>query len=302
MRVQSVLRQLRRWLLQSHGLLLPMQRDDFAAMFKLMGDLPVCIRLLDPPLHEFLPKSRDEMQALAESMDQPLSSVIARAEELQEFNPMLGTRGVRLGITAPAIYEMQARAIFEAVASVKRDTGVDIRPEIMIPLVSARREVDLIKAKIDAMASDVQAQMGVNIEYDLGVMVETPRAALRAADIAANSSFLSFGTNDLTQMTYGLSRDDAGRFMSDYVNNNVFPEDPFHRLDVDGVGELIEMAATRAKTVRPDIKLGLCGEHGGDSSSVHFCQKLGLDYVSCSAYRTPIAKLAAAQAALREKM
>lgn len=283
------------------GLLLPMQRDDFVEMFTLMGDLPVCIRLLDPPLHEFLPSSRDEMQALAENMDLPLSKVIARIEDLQEFNPMLGTRGVRLGITAPAIYEMQARAIFEAAALVEKKNGLKVKPEIMIPLVSARREVDLIKARVDVMATEVEAQTNIEVQYEIGVMVETPRAALRANNIAETCSFLSFGTNDLTQMTYGLSRDDAGRFMSVYVNNDVFPEDPFHRLDEEGVGELMEIAVERARNAKPSIKLGLCGEHGGDSASVKFCHSLGLDYVSCSAFRTPIAKLAAAQAALAQK-
>ncbi|PIB24509.1 pyruvate, phosphate dikinase [Amylibacter kogurei] len=280
------------------NLLLPMQRDDFIEMFTIMGELPVCIRLLDPPLHEFLPSTREEMQSLAESMGLPLSKVMTRIDDLTEFNPMLGTRGVRLGITAPEIYEMQARGIFEAVAKVQNAKGISIKPEIMIPLVSAKREVELVKSRVDAVASAVQVELNTKLDYAIGVMVETPRAALRAGDIAQNTAFMSFGTNDLTQMTYGLSRDDAGRFMRDYVALGVFPEDPFHSMDIDGVGELIQIAVDRANAVNPDIKMGLCGEHGGDSASVAFCHEAGLDYVSCSPFRTPIARLAAAQAAL----
>jgi len=283
------------------NLLLPMQREDFFEIFSLMGEQSVCIRLLDPPLHEFLPKSREQVVALAESMDLPLSKVINRVEELEEINPMLGTRGVRLGITVPEIYVMQARAIFEAACLVKKNTGRKIKPEIMIPLVSANREVELVKARVDAVASSVQSETGISVEYSLGVMVETPRAALRAHDIARTVDFMSFGTNDLTQMTYGLSRDDAGRFMREYVNQEIYDEDPFLTLDIHGVGELLSIAADRSRSVKPDILLGLCGEHGGDPESIIFCHEAGFDYVSCSPFRTPIARLAAAQAELMKR-
>lgn len=278
--------------------LLPMQRSDFIELFEIMRGLPVNIRLLDPPLHEFLPHSRDEMQDLAEAMDLPVSQVITRAEELKEFNPMLGKRGVRLGVTMPEIYEMQARAIFEATVEVNRKSGARIEPEVMIPLVSAVKEVELIKHRVDQVAQAVQAEQGVPLEYKLGVMVETPRAALRAGDLAQSSAFLSFGTNDLTQMTYGLSRDDAGRFMRDYINQGVFPEDPFHSLDLEGVGELLLIAAKRGREANDNLVLGLCGEHGGDPASVRFCKVAGFDYVSCSPFRVPIARLAAAQASI----
>ncbi|MDC1446052.1 pyruvate, phosphate dikinase, partial [Amylibacter sp.] len=283
------------------NLLLPMQREDFFEIFSLMGEQSVCIRLLDPPLHEFLPKSREQVVALAESMDLPLSKVINRVEELEEINPMLGTRGVRLGITVPEIYVMQARAIFEAACLVEKNTGRKIKPEIMIPLVSANREVELVKARVDAVASSVQSETGISVEYSLGVMVETPRAALRAHDIARTVDFMSFGTNDLTQMTYGLSRDDAGRFMREYVNQEIYDEDPFLTLDIHGVGELLSIAADRSRSVKPDILLGLCGEHGGDPESIIFCHEAGFDYVSCSPFRTPIARLAAAQAELMKR-
>ena len=283
------------------NLLLPMQREDFLEIFSLMEGQSVCIRLLDPPLHEFLPKSREQVIALAEAMDLPLSKVVERVEELEEVNPMLGTRGVRLGITVPEIYEMQARAIFEAACLVQDKTGRKVHPEIMIPLVSANREVELVKARVDAIASAVQSEKGMLLEYSLGVMVETPRAALRAHDIARTVDFMSFGTNDLTQMTYGLSRDDAGRFMREYVRNEIFHEDPFLTLDVHGVGELLTIAAERGRSVKPNLLLGLCGEHGGDPESVRFCHEAGFDYVSCSPFRTPIARLAAAQAELLNK-
>lgn len=281
-------------------LLLPMQRSDFIELFKIMHDLPVCIRLLDPPLHEFLPHSRDEMQSLADAMDVPLSKINARVEELREFNPMLGARGVRLGIMVPQIYEMQAHAIFEAAAQVFKDTGAEIEPEIMVPFISANREVELVKTNVDAVFAAVKNETGVALKYSLGCMVETPRAALRAGDIAKSSAFFSFGTNDMTQMTYGLSRDDSGRFMRDYVGLGVFEDDPFHSLDVDGVGELLLLASERGRAVRGDLVLGLCGEHGGDPKSIAFCHKARFDYVSCSPFRSPIAKLAAAQAAISE--
>jgi pyruvate, orthophosphate dikinase len=278
--------------------LLPMQRADFEEIFAIMRGLPVTIRLLDPPLHEFLPHEPADMAALAAAMGLPEPKLRARARALSEVNPMLGLRGVRIGVTLPEIYEMQARAIFEAAITVNRDAGEPMIPEVMIPLVSANREVELVKARIDAIATAVQAEQDAPLDYHLGVMVETPRAALRAGDIAAECAFLSFGTNDLTQMTYGLSRDDAGRFMRDYVNQGVFPEDPFHTLDLEGVGELMLIAARRGRARNPDITLGLCGEHGGDPSSVRFCKLAGFDYVSCSPYRVPIARLAAAQATI----
>ena len=214
---------------------------------------------------------------------------------------MLGMRGVRVGVTVPEIYEMQARAIFEATAEASKN-GTHVVPEIMIPLVSAKREVELVRARIDGVASMVRAETGVEFDYSLGVMVETPRAALRADDIALNSAFLSFGTNDLTQMTYGLSRDDAGRFMSDYVQKGVFLEDPFHTLDIDGVGELLKMGVIRARGVKNDIVLSICGEHGGSPESIDFCRQIGMDYVSCSPFRVPVAKLAAAQLAIKDRI
>nr|WP_246849249.1 putative PEP-binding protein [Rubellimicrobium arenae] len=277
--------------------LLPMQRADFAALFRIMAGKPVCIRLFDPPLHEFLPSDRQSLRDLAEGMSRALSDVEARVEALREYNPMLGLRGVRLGITVPEIYEMQARAIFEAAVEAGRD-GDPVVPEVMIPLVSARREVELVKARVDAVASAVRAETGADFAYRLGVMVETPRAALRAAEIAQHASFLSFGTNDLTQMTYGLSRDDAGRFLGTYVEQHVFEEDPFHTLDLDGVGELLSMGAERGRRGRPDIMLSICGEHAGTRRAIEFCRREGFDYVSCSPYRVPAARLSAAQVAL----
>lgn len=274
--------------------LLPMQRDDFIQLFEIMSGLPVCIRLFDPPLHEFLPKSREGLRELAEALDRPLSEVVRRAEALSEFNPMLGMRGVRLGVVLPEIYDMQAQAIFEATVVVAK-RGAPVVPEIMIPLVSARREVELVKANVDAVAATVRIKSGVNFDYKLGVMVETPRAALRAGEIAHHAAFLSFGTNDLTQMTYGLSRDDAGRFMNTYVQQGVFREDPFHVLDEDGVGELLQIGAARGRATRPDLQVSLCGEHGGNPESIAFCRAQGFDYVSCSPYRVPQARLAAAQ-------
>ena len=279
--------------------LLPMQRADFIALFDIMAGLPVCIRLFDPPLHEFLPHDRDGMRELAEALDKPLSDVTRRVEALSEFNPMLGMRGVRLGVTVPEIYEMQARAIFEATVEASR-RGAQIVPEVMIPLVSAKREVELVKTSIDAIAAAVRIEQGVDFAYRLGVMVETPRAALRAGEIAQHAAFLSFGTNDLTQMTYGLSRDDAGRFMSAYVNLGVFPEDPFHVLDVDGVGELVLIGCERGRENRSDLTISVCGEHGGNPASIAFCRKAGVDYVSCSPFRVPVARLAAAHLALTD--
>ncbi|PIE16565.1 MAG: pyruvate, phosphate dikinase [Rhodobacterales bacterium] len=281
--------------------LLPMQRQDFLELFEIMEGKPVCIRLLDPPLHEFLPTHREGQRALAEALDLPVSAVTRRVDALREYNPMLGMRGVRLGITVPEIYDMQARAIFEATLAA-RQKGIDVVPEVMLPLISATREVELVKSRVDAVAAEVRIEMGQEFDYRLGVMVETPRAALRAGDIAQNAAFLSFGTNDLTQMTYGLSRDDAGRFMSNYVQLGVCPEDPFHTLDTEGVGELLSIGAARGRAVQPDLVLSICGEHGGNPESIEFCRNAGYDYVSCSPYRVPVARLAAAHLAILEKV
>ena len=279
--------------------LLPLQRADFREIFRIMEGCPVTLRLFDPPLHEFLPSSRAGLRELAEALGRPLSEVTARVQSLGEANPMLGMRGVRLGIVMPEIYDMQARAIFEATA-LEAAEGRVVVPEIMIPLVSALREVEIVRARVDAVAAAVRAETGRTIEHRLGVMVETPRAALRAGDIAAQAAFLSFGTNDLTQMTYGLSRDDAGRFMSAYVRQGVWPEDPFRTLDQDGVGELLRIAAERARAARPGIALSICGEHGGNAESIAFCREAGFDHVSCSPYRVPLARLAAAQIAVQD--
>lgn len=279
--------------------LIPMQVADFKKIFRIMSGQPVCIRLFDPPLHEFLPATREGNRELADALQLPLATVIRRVEALTEFNPMLGMRGVRLGVTIPEIYEAQARAIFLATLETS-DGGEQVVPEVMIPLVSAMREVELVKTRIDAVAAAVRTESGADFDYRLGVMVETPRAALRAHDIAQHSAFLSFGTNDLTQMAYGLSRDDAGRFMNDYVRKGVFPEDPFHRLDIEGVGELLRIGAERGREADPDITLSLCGEHGGDADSIAFCRSVGFDYVSCSPFRVPVARLAAAHLALSD--
>ena len=281
--------------------LLPMQRADFTELFRIMSGQPVCIRLLDPPLHEFLPHDRAGHRELAEALDLPLSEVTRRVESLSEYNPMLGMRGVRLGVTMPEIYDMQARAIFEATIEANRD-GANVVPEIMIPLVSAKREVEIVKTRVDAVAAAVRNETGRAFTYRLGVMVETPRAALRAGEIAPYCAFLSFGTNDLTQMTYGLSRDDAGRFMSDYVQQGVYVEDPFHTLDTEGVGELLTIGAERGRESRPDLVLSICGEHGGSPESIAFCRNAGFDYVSCSPFRVPVARLAAAQLAVIDKI
>ncbi|WP_404807455.1 putative PEP-binding protein [Loktanella gaetbuli] len=277
--------------------LLPMQRDDFEALFSIMEGRPVCIRLFDMPLHEFLPYDKSGQRDLAEQLDLPLSTVVERMQGLSEYNPMLGMRGVRQGIAIPEIYEMQARAIFEATARAW-GRGMPVQPEIMIPLISAVREVELIKLRLDKIAAEVRGATGVDFKFKLGVMVETPRAALRAGDIAQFTDFLSFGTNDLTQMTYGLSRDDAGRFMSAYVKQGVYPEDPFHSLDLDGVGELLAIGAMRGRQTRSDVVLSICGEHGGTRPAIAFCRAQGFDYVSCSPFRVPAARLSAAQLTL----
>ncbi len=279
--------------------ILPMQRADFVELFRIMTGLPVTIRLLDPPLHEFLPHSEEELAELAEAMGLTVNTVRHRALELHEANPMLGHRGCRLAISYPEIPEMQARAIFEAVAAVKKETGEAVVPEVMIPLAATKIEIDILKEIIDRVAGDVRGETGVAIDYLVGTMIELPRAALRAGEIAESAAFFSFGTNDLTQTTYGISRDDAGSFLRVYQDRGIIEKDPFVTLDSEGVGELVKMGADRGRATRPDLKIGICGEHGGDPASVAFCETAGLDYVSCSPYRVPIARLAAAQAAIR---
>jgi len=279
--------------------ILPVQREDFAAIFRLMGQMPCTIRLLDPPLHEFLPHSEADIQSVAEATGLPASELMARARELHESNPMLGHRGCRLGISYPEIYEMQVRAIFEAQTVVKKETGTRPVAEIMIPLVSSEKELSILKARIEGVAAQIAKEEGLDPKYVIGTMIELPRAALQAGHIANHAEFFSFGTNDLTQTTFGLSRDDAGRFLPDYVAQGIIEKDPFVTLDQDAVGDLIKIAAERGKATRADIKLGICGEHGGDPASIDFCHRAGLNYVSCSPYRVPIARLSAAQAAIR---
>jgi pyruvate, orthophosphate dikinase len=278
--------------------LLPMQRADFVELFKIMGALPVTIRLLDPPLHEFLPHTEEEIAAVAQAMDADPKKLADRARELHEFNPMLGFRGCRLAIAYPEIAEMQARAIFEAAVEASRATGKPVVPEIMVPLIASRAELDLVKERIDAMAQTVAAETKSPVKYQVGTMIELPRAALKANEIAETAEFFSFGTNDLTQTAFGISRDDAASFLGIYTSKGILPTDPFVSIDRDGVGELIRIAAERGRKVRKNLKLGICGEHGGDPASVAFCHDVALDYVSCSPFRVPIARLAAAQAAL----
>jgi pyruvate, orthophosphate dikinase len=279
--------------------LLPEQRKDFVEIFEVMAGLPCTIRLLDPPLHEFLPHEEAEFAEVAAAAGLDVETLRRRAAELHEFNPMLGHRGCRLGVTYPEIYEMQARAIFEAACEVAEKSGAAPVPEVMIPLVATKRELELMKAVVDKAAQAVFAEKGRTIEYLVGTMIELPRAALRAGEIAEVGEFFSFGTNDLTQTTLGVSRDDAGRFLTTYVEKGIYARDPFVSIDIEGVGELIEIAAERGRKARPGIKLGICGEHGGDPASIAFCEQTGLDYVSASPYRVPIARLAAAQAALK---
>jgi pyruvate,orthophosphate dikinase len=278
--------------------LLPMQRGDFIELFRIMEDRPVTIRLLDPPLHEFLPKTEAEMQDVARATGKDVTAIRQRAAALHESNPMLGHRGCRLAITAPEIYEMQARAIIEAAVAVTRETGKPVEPEIMIPLVAVKAELDILKTMIDGVAAAVARETGQQVAYMVGTMIELPRAVLRAGEIAETAEFFSFGTNDLTQTCFGLSRDDAGSFLGAYLRQGIIAHDPFVTIDRDGVGELVRMGAVGGRRTRRNLKLGICGEHGGDPASIHFCQEVGLDYVSCSPYRVPIARLAAAQAAL----
>jgi pyruvate,orthophosphate dikinase len=278
--------------------LLPMQRTDFVELFEIMQGLPVTIRLLDPPLHEFLPHTDEEIAEVAAAMGADPKKLADRARELNEFNPMLGFRGCRLALAYPEIAEMQARAIFEAAVEAAKRTGKPVVPEVMVPLIATKAELDLVKASIDAMAQAVARESGRSVKYQVGTMIELPRASLRAAEIAHSAEFFSFGTNDLTQTTYGISRDDAASFLGTYVSRGVLPSDPFVSIDREGVGELMRIGVERGRKARPKLKVGICGEHGGDPASVAFCHEIALDYVSCSPFRVPIARLAAAQAAL----
>jgi pyruvate,orthophosphate dikinase len=280
--------------------ILPMQKGDFLGLFKVMKGLPVTIRLLDPPLHEFLPHSDKDIEALAGEINVPAQTLKAKVESLHEFNPMLGHRGCRLAVTYPEIYDMQVQAIMEAACELVKNEGFSIVPEIMIPLVCEVKELAILRANAIRVADEVIARYGVEVEYLIGTMIELPRAALTADVIAHEAEFFSFGTNDLTQTTYGLSRDDAGKFLPFYVEHELFPTDPFVAIDQEGVGQLVKMGCELGRKTRPDIKLGICGEHGGEASSVKFCHRIGLDYVSCSPFRVPIARLAAAQAVLEE--
>ena len=286
---------------QALAKLLPIQRQDFAELFEIMHGLPVTIRLLDPPLHEFLPHTDAEIDEVSKAMGASAEKLKRRAAELHEFNPMLGFRGVRLAVAYPEIAEMQARAIFEGAVEAGKKTGTPVTAEIMVPLVMTRAELDLVKTRIVAAAEAVAKETGVTVPYQVGTMIELPRACLRAGDIAETAEFFSFGTNDLTQTTLGISRDDAASFLGPYTQKGILAADPFVTLDQDGVGELVQMAAERGRKVRPNIKLGICGEHGGDPASIAFCERTQLDYVSCSPFRVPIARLAAAQAALGKK-
>jgi pyruvate,orthophosphate dikinase len=278
--------------------LLPMQRADFLELFVIMGDKPVTIRLLDPPLHEFLPHGAGEIEHVARAMGTDARKLADRARELSEFNPMLGFRGCRIAIAYPEVAEMQARAIFEAAVAARARTGKPVKPEVMVPLIATKAELDLVKARIDAMAEAVERETGAKLDYDVGTMIELPRAALIAGEIAESAEFFSFGTNDLTQTTFGISRDDAASFLGIYTQRGILPTDPFVSIDQRGVGELVRIGVERGRQARPKLKVGICGEHGGDPASVAFCHQARLDYVSCSPFRVPIARLAAAQAAL----
>jgi len=266
-----------------------------------MEGLPVTIRLLDPPLHEFLPHNEEEVEAVAKATGLDPAKLLRRAQELHEVNPMLGHRGCRLGVSYPEIYEMQVRAIIEAACEVAASGRPAPIPEIMHPLVAKGEEMAFLRQLTDRVAKQVLEEQGRTIEYMVGTMIELPRAAICAGDLAANAEFFSFGTNDLTQTTFGISRDDSGRFLNAYIDKGIFERDPFVTLDQEGVGDLIRIAAERGRKARPDVKLGICGEHGGDPASIQFCESVGLDYVSCSPYRVPIARLAAAQAAIGER-
>ena len=281
--------------------LLPFQKGDFKAMYEALEGRPMTVRYLDPPLHEFVPTDPADIEALAKDMGMTPEEVQQKCDELHEFNPMMGHRGCRLAVTYPEIARMQTRAVMEAAIEVKAEKGYDIVPEIMIPLVGDRKELKFVKDIVVEVAEQVKAEKGSDMQYHIGTMIEIPRAALLAGEIAEEAEFFSFGTNDLTQMTFGFSRDDAGKFLTSYYGAKIYESDPFARLDQSGVGQLIELAAKNGRATRPDIKMGICGEHGGDPSSVAFCHKVGLNYVSCSPFRVPIARLAAAQAALEDK-
>jgi pyruvate,orthophosphate dikinase len=278
--------------------LLPMQRSDFKALFEIMDGKPVTIRLLDPPLHEFLPKEAEDIKEISRELGVSEAQLKAKIEDLHEFNPMLGHRGCRLGITYSEITEMQARAIFEAAAEIVK-SGKTIIPEVMIPLVGNIKELTNQKSIIDAVAKTVQAEKSVEFEYMVGTMIEVPRGALVADQLAKEAEFFSFGTNDLTQMGCGFSRDDAGKFLKQYIELGIYERDPFQTIDQEGIGQLMQIAIQKAKPIREKIKLGICGEHGGDPATVEFCHKIGLSYVSCSPFRVPIARLAAAHAAIK---
>ena len=278
--------------------LLPFQRDDFRDLFRIMAGLPCTIRLLDPPLHEFLPHQESELADVAAGLGEDLETIRRRADELKEANPMLGHRGCRLGISYPEIYEMQARAIFEGAIAATAEAGEAPVPEIMIPLVATKKELEITRAQVDRVAAAVFKETGKSIEYSVGTMIELPRAALTADKIAEAADFFSFGTNDLTQTAFGLSRDDAGKFLPSYVDQGILPKDPFVSIDIEGVGALVRIAVEKGRHTKNDLKMGICGEHGGDPASITFCEEAGLDYVSCSPYRVPVARLAAAQAAL----
>ena len=285
--------------------ILPFQRSDFIELFEIMGELPVTIRLLDPPLHEFLPRHERELEAVAAELKMPVEKLKARVAELSEFNPMLGLRGSRLAIRYPEITEMQARAIFEAAIEAEKRLGAAIVPEIMIPLVAYRREFDILAGVIRATAETVEKEAGARLDYKLGTMIELPRACIKADKLAEGedgAEFFSFGTNDLTQTILGLSRDDASPILSTYATQGVYETDPFVSIDQQGVGELVKIGVERGRAEKPGLKMGICGEHGGDPDSVAFFHKLGFDYVSCSPFRVPIARLAAAQAAIRAKL
>jgi pyruvate,orthophosphate dikinase len=278
--------------------LLPMQREDFEGIFRAMKGYPVTIRFLDPPLHEFLPQDADDIEALAKEMDIDVNEIQSTITELHEFNPMMGHRGCRLTVSYPEIAKMQTRAIIEAAINVMIKDNIDVIPEIMIPLVGEEKELKYVKDIVTDTADGIIKEAGIQLHYKVGTMIEIPRAALTADDIAKEAEFFSFGTNDLTQMTFGFSRDDAAKFLGVYYDKKIYESDPFARIDQKGVGRLVEMAARLGRETRPDIKLGICGEHGGDPSSIEFCYKVGLNYVSCSPYRVPIARLAAAQAVI----
>ncbi|MEI6627355.1 MAG: pyruvate, phosphate dikinase, partial [bacterium] len=280
--------------------ILAMQKQDFKELFEIMGERPVTIRYLDPPLHEFLPREEKDIEAIAKELGVTVAVLKSKMDDLHEFNPMLGHRGCRLGITYPEISEMQSRAVFEAAAELAK-VGIKVIPEVMIPLVGHVKEFENQKALVDAVATKVMTEMGVTIEYHVGTMIEVPRGALTADEIAKNAEFFSFGTNDLTQMTCGFSRDDAGKFLGEYVALGIYERDPFTSIDQEGVGQLMKIAIEKGKSVRENIKLGICGEHGGDPRTIEFCHKIGLTYVSCSPFRVPIARLAAAHAAIKEK-